>query len=93
MLARLYAVSGREDEARTIRRDLERNAEQSYVPPTAIARIHVGLEDHERALDLLEQAYEVRDGDMYLLKIWQVWDPLRDDPRFEELLRRMNFPD
>ena len=63
------------------------------MPPTAIARIYVGLEQHERALDLLEQAYEVRDGDMYLLKTWPVWDPPRFDPRFEDLLSRMNFPD
>ena len=43
---------------------------------------------------LVEAAgYDVSDGDMYLLKAWPVWDPLRSDPRFQDLLRRMNFPD
>lgn len=66
---------------------------QSYVPPSAIARVYVGLGETDRTLDLLEQAYDVRDGDMYLLKTWPVWDPLRDTLRFQDLLRRMNFPD
>jgi TolB-like protein/Tfp pilus assembly protein PilF len=93
LLARLYARTGRDAEANAILRELEREAQQGYVPPTAIARIYVGLDEPERALDSLEAAFEVRDGDMYLLKTWPVWDPLREHPRFEELLRRMSFPE
>lgn len=93
MLARLYAVSGRDEEAREILEELEADAEESYVPPTAIARIYIGLGEMERALDWLEQGYEVRDGDMYLLKTWPVWDPLRDEARFQDVLRRMSFPE
>lgn len=92
-LGRVYAMAGRRDEALAILRELEHSATRSYVPPTAIARVHVGFGEHERALDWLERAYNLRDGDMYLLKTWPLWDPLREHPRFEELVRRMNFPD
>jgi hypothetical protein len=68
-------------------------AEQEYVPPTCPAVICAALGEIQQAVDLLEQAYEKRDVIMVLLKVRHQFDPLRADPRFQDLLRRMNFPD
>ena len=57
------------------------------------ARFHAQLGNTDQALAWLEKGYEKHDGQMHLLKIDPSLDPLRDDPRFQDLLRRMNFPD
>jgi TolB-like protein/Flp pilus assembly protein TadD len=56
-----------------------------------IANLYVGAGDRDRALDWLERAYEVRDPNMPYIG-GPRWDPVRDDPRFQGLLRRMNLP-
>jgi hypothetical protein len=57
-----------------------------------IAALYVSLGDKARALEWLEKGYQQRDGAMIGLKVWQDWDPLRSDPQFQNLLRRMGFP-
>ena len=61
--------------------------------PTDTARIYARLGDNDQAFAWLEKAYEKRDGPMFVLKISPGWDSLRDDPRYEDLVRRMNFPE
>ncbi|HEX8137265.1 MAG TPA: winged helix-turn-helix domain-containing protein [Pyrinomonadaceae bacterium] len=85
------AVAGRRDEALETLRELERLAAQSYVSPYTIALIHVGLGQHERALDWLRKAYEQRDVWLVWLRVNPRFDALRADPRFAELLRRVNL--
>ncbi|UCH09959.1 MAG: hypothetical protein JSU61_12215 [Fidelibacterota bacterium] len=72
--------------------ELKKLSQQTYVAPTFIAIIYVDLDDRDQAFKWLEKAYEVRSGTISL-KVAPVWDPLRDDPRFTDLLRRMNFPE
>ena len=67
-------------------------AAREYVPPVVPAFIYVGLGDKEKALDFLEQAYQRRDILLIWLKVRKHLDPLRDEPRFQDLMRRMNFP-
>lgn len=52
----------------------------------------MGLGEKDRAFEWQEKAYEERVF-LHHLKVWPLWDPLRDDPRFRDLLRRMNYPD
>ena len=92
-LSHAYAVSGNRSEALNILEELKEESKQRYVPPLIIAEMYTGLGMKEQAFEWLEKAYDVRDGNMILLKVWPVWDPLRDDPRFHDLLRRMNFPE
>lgn len=91
-LGRASALAGRQDEAVRILADLLRLEKTSYVSPTAIATVYIGLGQQEEAIAWLGRAYDRRDGEMVLLKTWPVLDPLRSDPRFQRLLRRMNFP-
>jgi len=93
-LARLgsaYALAQRTADARRILDQLA--ARTGYVPPTCPAVILAALGEIETAVDLLEQAYEKRDVIMVWLKVRHHFDPLRADPRFQDLLRQMNFPD
>jgi DNA-binding winged helix-turn-helix (wHTH) protein len=55
-----------------------------------LAKIHVSLGQHEQAIRYLEM--EVEQGGGYWLKVEPWWDPLRAEPRFQALLRKMNFP-
>ena len=76
-------------------RDLKlgRMSEQRYVSPAFLSFAQIGLGDTGSALDCLERAYEERASMLISLPWWPGWDPLRSDPRFQDLLRRMNFPE
>jgi serine/threonine protein kinase len=75
--------------------DLRRLREESkhrYVTAFAFAYLFAGLGEKDRAFSYLEKAYEDRDSGLTYLQIQPAFDPLRSDPRFQDLLRRMNFP-
>jgi TolB-like protein/DNA-binding winged helix-turn-helix (wHTH) protein/Flp pilus assembly protein TadD len=91
-LAHAYAVSGKAREAKRILEELKQPSGRSYVDPWAIALVYAGLGEKDRAMEWLEKAYRNRDHDMAYCKVWPQFDPLRSDPRFQDLLRRMNFP-
>ena len=91
-LAYLYARSGRRQEAVEILEELAEQEKTTYIPPSDLALIHTALGNNDEAFEWLEKAVEVRDADLFMLKVLPVWDPLRDDPRFDDLLRRLNFP-
>ena len=67
-------------------------AKREYVQSTFIAKTYARLADKERALEWSEKAYADRDSDLGYLRVEAVYDPLRSDPRFQDLLRRLNFP-
>jgi tetratricopeptide (TPR) repeat protein len=60
--------------------------------PWAIALRYLDAGDYDRAMDWLETAFEVRDPNLLYLGVSPLWDPVRSDPRFQDLLRRMNLP-
>ena len=91
-LGRAYAVAGKRDEALKMLNELKERAKRSYVSPVGIAIIYVGLGEKEQAFSWLEKAYEDRSTWLIFLKVEPRFDPLRSDPRFQSLLRRMNFP-
>src|SRR5437868_805720 len=92
MLGHAYARSGRQDEARKILAELNDMSKHAYVSPYDIAILYVGLGDKEHAFNELNQAYEDRAGWIINLNVEPIFDPLRSDPRFAELVRRMKFP-
>jgi len=90
-LGQAYALSGRTDRAREVLRQLEERARTSYVSPYLLAFVYTGLGEHERALDLLEQALADRTGAVYGIKGSFLFAPLRGHPRFQALLKRVNL--
>ena len=91
-LARAYGIMGRRNEARKVLDELTKASRQSYFPPYLFGAIHVALGENQLGLVWLEEAYTHRDPYMVHLKRDATFDPLRSDPRFQELLRRMSFP-
>jgi TolB-like protein/Tfp pilus assembly protein PilF len=83
--------SGREAEARELLEQLNRKAEAAYVPPTAFAWIHLGLGEFESAFEWLDRAIDTRDQFMMPIRSYPIFDPIRADPRFAALLRKMNL--
>jgi len=89
-----YGAAGKRSEASKILSDLQELSKRRYVPPTAAGNIlaHMGGKRDE-ALEALERGYEDRSWIMCTLKVNPIFDPFRSDPRFQALLRRMNFPE
>ena len=92
-LAHANAAIGKRAEAEKILVELQRQAKGTYVSPYMIAVIYSGLGQNDKAFEFLEKAYQERSPDIaYFLKADLRLDPLRPDPRFQDLLRRVNFP-
>ena len=92
-LGRAYAMTGRPREAHEILDELLERSEQRPVSSDHFARIYAGLGDKDSAVDSLEKAYDERAPGLTHLKFLRVWDPLRSHPRFQALLKKMNFPE
>ncbi len=92
LLGNAYAASGHPDEAQTILKQLHELAKHQYVAPYAVGRIYAALSKKDEAFRWLETAYGARDPLMVCLKTDPGVDDLRTDPRFQDLMRRMNFP-
>ena len=86
------AKSGKQAEARGLLEELLKLSTQRYVPPYHIALIYNGLGARDETLAWLEKGYEQRDPKMVFLKVEPKWNNLRADPRFQDLLRRVGFP-
>lgn len=90
---RAYALAkwGKQTEARAILDELSKLATTNYVPPYNFAVIYNGLGESGKALDYLEKGFVEKDVRMAFLKVEPKWNNLRNEPRFIELIRRMNF--
>ncbi len=91
LLAYAYAVAGRRDEALKILDEQKRLAKQRYVSPYNFAVIYTGLGDKDRAFEWLTKSVEQRTLPIFRVKSRPLFDPLRSDPRYADLLRRMNL--
>ncbi|HUG27683.1 MAG TPA: protein kinase [Gemmatimonadales bacterium] len=91
-LVRVYAASGREREAQHQLAGLLDMAKQRYVPAYSIAAAHAALGDTDGAFLWLERAFEEHSLELTFIGVEPEMDILRADPRFRDLLRRMNLP-
>ena len=87
----IYAAAGKRDEARQAIAELEQLARKQYVPLYAIAAAYVAQGEKDEAFQWLEKAYEIGDEMLPLLKNDPAMEPLRSDPCYADLLRRMGF--
>lgn len=73
-------------------RYFQKKSRTRYVSPLFIAGTYITLGDKDHAFEWLDKAYQERSPVLFAIKVDPSWDPLRSDPRFQDLLRRMNFP-
>lgn len=90
-LAYVYGMSGQKDKAQELLDHLLNLAQSEYISSYHIALIYCGLNEMDQALEWLNKAYDERDNWMVWLNIYPVFDPLRDDPRFQELVRKVGL--
>jgi len=88
----VYALAGRRQGALALLSRLKKIPAPRHLDPYYVALVYDGLGDNDRTMEWLERAYRERSPGVPGLKC-EVWsDSLRSDPRFQDLLRRMNFP-
>jgi serine/threonine protein kinase/tetratricopeptide (TPR) repeat protein len=90
-LGHAYAMAHQVGEVKKILDQLKERSQQTYVQPSLIAVIHVGLGDKNQAFDWLQKAYEDRSAGLLYLKVDPAFDSVRSDPRFIDLLRRIGL--
>jgi TolB-like protein/DNA-binding winged helix-turn-helix (wHTH) protein/Tfp pilus assembly protein PilF len=93
VLVRAYAHAGRRTEALRLLDELKRRQQTGYVPTAAFVNAYLGLGDNEQALAWLERAYEEHSMILQYIKVHPFFDPLRGDPRFVGLVRRVGLPE
>jgi len=91
-LGRVYAVSGKEEEARKVLAELNDKSKHPYVSSYLLATLYAGLANKDQAFASLERAYLDRSWYLTQLKFDPELDPLRSDPRFADLVRRVGLP-
>jgi serine/threonine protein kinase len=87
-----YAQSGYRGAMRRAADTLAARDRTSYVLPTDVAGLYMRAGDSAQALEWLEKGLEARDPNMPYVNVLPTYDTLRSDPRFQDLLRRMNLP-
>jgi hypothetical protein len=90
-LGRLRGRRGDRAGAEALLAELERLAELRYCSALDRAMVHLGLGAREETFQWLDRAYKERGDQFYWMKVNPRFDPLRDDPRFQDLLRRMRL--
>jgi tetratricopeptide (TPR) repeat protein len=91
-LACAYALSGKRREAQAVIEELNERSKLSYISPVVIAFIHAALGEKDQAFAGLDKAYDGRDYILVFLKVDPMFDRLRSDPRFADLMRRVGLP-
>jgi TolB-like protein/DNA-binding winged helix-turn-helix (wHTH) protein/lipoprotein NlpI len=92
-LAHADALSGNPEEALRLLQQLTTQSRKQYVSPFYVAVVYIALGKTEIAMDWMEKAYADRSNGLVFLKVEPELDPLRSNPRFIALQRRLNFPD
>ena len=85
------AMAGKKDRARELLEKLNAGRESGLIVPYRVAAVHLALGDRDKAIEWLRTSYRERDNWMVQLKVDPVMDPLRKDPRFQELMRKMQL--
>jgi serine/threonine-protein kinase len=86
-----YGLAGKKEEALKILSELEERSRTAYVSGFAMACPSLGIGDSEHAFKWLEKAYQERSTWMLPLRVEPMYDSIRADPRFADLLRRVGL--
>ncbi len=91
-LAHAYGLIGRQADGRRLLQALLERSRREWVSPMAVAHAYAGLGDFDQAFARLEDAYTQGTATLIRLKSDPFLDPLKSDPRFADLVRRLNLP-
>jgi TolB-like protein/Flp pilus assembly protein TadD/tRNA A-37 threonylcarbamoyl transferase component Bud32 len=91
-LGYVYARAGRSNDAHRVITELTNRSAREYVTPYALALVHAGLGENDRALEWLERAGEERSPRLVFLSVEPAFDGLRGDPRFAAFRRKLGLP-
>lgn len=91
LLGRVHAVSGNRDKALEVLNELKERSEAEYVPSFYFFLIYLGLDEKDLAFKWLKKSYKERSTHLVWLKVDPIFDGLRSDPRFTDLMRRMGI--
>ncbi len=86
-----YGKSGKIKEAEQILTEIMNQYQNNYISPVIIATVHAGLDNREQALDWLERAYKEGGSQLAYIKVSQLWDNIRTEPRFQALLNKIGL--
>jgi len=86
------ARTGEREKSLKIISELKAASERSFVPALFVALVYTGLENKDLAFTWLEKAYEERFNRLAYLNVEALWNPIRSDPRFADLLRCVGIP-
>jgi tetratricopeptide (TPR) repeat protein len=91
LLIHAYAKAERRPDALRLLDELKRRKETGYVPAAAFVQAYLGLDEYDRAFFWLEEAYKEQSNLLQFLKVHPIFDPVRNDPRFADLVRRVGL--
>ena len=87
----VYGLSGKKDKTKELLQELEELSKKRYVSLASFIGLYLGLGDLDMVFEIFEKAYETREPHIPFLKVTPEWDPIRSDPRFRELLKKLNL--
>ena len=85
------AINGQMEEANKMLGELEKWSENHYVDPIRFAMVYIGLQEYDEAFRWLDKAYIERSRGLLLINGTPFYDPIRDDPRFKELVQKIGL--
>jgi tetratricopeptide (TPR) repeat protein len=91
-MAYVYSSCGRTGEAQQVLEQLNELASEDYVSPYSLARVHIGLGQIDEAFAQLDKTYQERHGILSYVKVEPMFDRIRSDERYSDLLRRLGLP-
>ena len=90
-IAYYYGVSGNRAQAEQVIARLTQLSAKSYVPASALQKAYLGLGDNRKALDWLEKSCENQEPICWWLKVDPIYDPLRNEPRFQAIVKKVGL--
>ncbi len=90
-LAYSLATNGRQSDAQKLLQRLQEKSKRTFIPAYNFAIIHIALNQKDQAMQDLQKAYDEKDWALLVLAVEPRLDPLRPDPRFQELIRKAGF--
>jgi TolB-like protein len=91
LLIHAYAQAGRRADALHLLEELKRRKQRGYVPAASFVKAYLGLGEYDRAFFWLEEAYKEQSNILQFLKVHPIFDPIRNDPRFADLVHRVGL--